>query len=248
MNKRVKTVVEDLVEAINDVLIKHEVTFDEYRAGFMHLLDTCSNNEMGLLLDMLFNQTICDIEMKQRQGTRSNVEGPYFLEGAPWVTDKVKVRGEVDPLLIRGAVKDLEDKPVPDVEVDLWWSDPEGYYSGYTEDYPIDYFRCKLKTNEQGKYTVLGSVPEEYPITSARHGPTGSLVEMLGGQSMRPKHIHQKYRKQGFKPLTTQAYFRGGEYLDEDPVKAVFKDLMHDLKEEDGVKVLDLDIILDPED
>lgn len=246
MHERVHTIVTDIVDAVSDVLRKHEVTFEEYRAGFKHLIATGDNHELGLLIDMLFNQAICDIEMQGRSGTRSNVEGPYFLEGAPLVTDAVKVRGEVDPLRIRGEVKDLKGKPIPDVEVDLWWANSEGDYSGYSDDLPKEYFRGKVKTDAHGKYDVLGSIPIEYPMTSARHGPTGTLIEMLGGQGMRTKHVHQKYRKQGYAPLTTQAYFRGAAYIDDDPVKAVFDDLIYDLKEENGVPVLDLDIVLDP--
>lgn len=211
----------------------------------MHLIDTGENHEIDLVLDMFFNQTICDIEMKDRQGTRSNVEGPYFLEGAPLVIDEVKVCGDTEPLLIRGVVKDIKGNPIPDVEVDLWWATPEGKYSGYTDDLPMEYFRGKVNTDAEGKYCVMGSMPMEYPMTTERHGPTGGLIEMLGSQGMRTKHIHQKYRKAGYQTLTTQAYFSGAAYIDEDPVKAVFEDLTYDLKEEDGRPVLDLEIVID---
>lgn len=248
MNTRVKTVVDDIIKAVQDVLIKHNVTFEEYRAGFYYLIDAAEKHEIPLMLDMFFNQTICDIEMKSREGSRSSVEGPYFLEGASEVTDRIKVSDRAEPLLIRAEVRDLQGNPIPDVLVDLWWSDPDGYYSGYTDDLPIEYYRGKVRTDDQGRLSVMGSVPEEYPMTRERHGPVGNLIEMLGGQGMRPKHVHQKYRKEGYKMLTTQTYFRGENYLDDDPVKAVFDELCQDLKEENGVKVLDLDIVLDPAD
>jgi len=245
-NPRVKEIVEDLVDAVSEVFDKHDVTFEEYRAGFFHVIKTGKAGELGLLMDMLLCQRVCDIEMKHRKGTRSNVEGPYFLPDTPFVTDKAKVRGDVDPLIIQATVVDLEGHPIPDVDVDLWWADPTGSYSGYSDDFPKEYFRCKVKTDKKGRYSVLGSMPREYPITAAVHGPTGSLVEMLGRQGMRTMHVHQKYNKDGFLPLTTQAYFRDANYLDEDPVTAVFEDLTYDLKEKDGVPVLDIDIVLDP--
>ena len=245
-NPRVKAVVEDLVDAIADVFDKHDVTFEEYRAGFFHVIKTGQAGELGLLMDMLLCQRVCDIEMKHRKGTRSNVEGPYFLPDAPYVTDKAKVRGDVDPLIIQAKVVDLEGRPIPDVDVDLWWADSSGFYSGYSDDFPKEYFRCKVKTDENGQYSVLGSMPREYPIISEVHGPTGSLVDMLGRQGMRTMHIHQKYNKDGYLPLTTQAYFSDAPYLDEDPVTAVFDDLTYDLKEKDGVPLLDIDIVLDP--
>ena len=243
---RVKAIVEDLVDAISEVFDKHDVTFQEYRAGFFHVIKTGQAGELGLLMDMLLCQRVCDIEMKNRKGTRSNVEGPYFLPDAPYVTDAAKVRGEVEPLRIQATVHDLDGKPIPDVDVDLWWADPNGRYSGYTDDFPKEYFRCKVKTDQNGQYSILGSMPREYPITKEHHGPTGSLVEMLGRQGMRTMHVHQKYNKEGYLPLTTQAYFRGANYIDADPVTAVFEDLTYELDERDGVPVLDIDIALDP--
>ena len=243
---RVKAIVEDLVDAISEVFDKHDVTFPEYRAGFFHVIKTGQAGELGLLMDMLLCQRVCDIEMKKRKGTRSNVEGPYFLPDAPYVTDAAKVRGDVEPLRIQATVRDLDGNPIPDVDVDLWWADPNGRYSGYTDDFPKEYFRCKVKTDKNGQYSILGSMPREYPITKEHHGPTGSLVEMLGRQGMRTMHVHQKYNKEGYLPLTTQAYFRGAKYIDADPVTAVFEDLTYDLVEQDGTPMLDIDIALDP--
>ena len=246
-NERVCAVVNDVLDAVRDVLRKQQVTFEEYRAAFKYVIEIGEAHELGLVQDMFFNQTVCDIEMQDRQGTRSNVEGPYFLEGAPWAVDgKAKVKGDADPMLIRGVIEDLQGNPVPDVEVDLWWANPDGTYSGYTDELPKDYFRVKVKSDVQGRYSVLGSMPIEYPITTERHGPTGNLIEMLGGQGIRTKHVHQKYHKEGYAPLTTQAYFSGAAYLNEDPVKAVFDDLVYNLKEEDGIPILDLKIVLDP--
>tara|TARA_R110002110_G_scaffold415821_1_gene656715 strand:+ start:40546 stop:41307 length:762 start_codon:yes stop_codon:yes gene_type:complete len=244
--QRSKEIVSDLIEAIREVLRQHNVTYEEYRAGFRHLIELAEAHETPLVLDCFFNQTICDIEMQTRQGSRSNVEGPYFLEGAPLVTDTIKVRGNTEPLLIRCQVRDIHGQPIPDVLTDIWFADSNGDYSGYSEDFPIEYFRGKVLTDQDGKYAVLGSIPKEYPMTSNEHGPTGSIIELLGGQGMRPKHIHFKYNKEAYAPLTTQAYFSGSEYLDADPVEAVFDDLTHELKDENGLAVLELDVVLDP--
>ena len=171
MAPREQAIIIDIVDAIRAVLIKHDVTFEEYRTGFFHLIKTGDSHEIPLLLDMFFNQTVCDIEMKTRKGSRANVEGPYFLEGVPLVTDAIKTRGNIDPMLIRCQVNDLDDNPVPDVLVDLWFADSDGNYSGYSDDFPIEYFRAKVKTDKDGKYSVMGSVPGEYSISPDRHGP-----------------------------------------------------------------------------
>jgi len=245
MNARQRDIVISIVDAVRTVLREKEVTFEEYRAGFHHLIKTGECNEIGLLLDMFFNQAICDVEMQNRAGTRSNVEGPYFLEDAPVVTDTIKVRGDVEPLLIRGRVTDINNNPLADVEVDIWFASPDGFYSGYSEEFSKEYFRGKWMTDSDGRFCVRGSMPGEYPMTWERHGPTGSLINGLGGQGWRPRHVHQKYRKPGYQVLTTQAYFAGSKYLDEDPVEGVFDDLVHELTVEDGIKVLELNIVLD---
>lgn len=244
--QRTQLIVGDIIDAIREVLRKHDVTFDEYRAGFRHMIGLAEANEIPLVLDCFLNQTICDIEMKTRQGSRSNVEGPYFLEGAPMVSDTIKVRGDTQPMLIRCQVNDLQGQSIPGVVTDIWFADSNGDYSGYSDDYPKEYFRGKVTTDSEGKYAVMGSIPKEYPMTSNEHGPTGTIIELLGGQGMRPQHVHFKYLKEGYAPLTTQAYFKGGPFLDVDPVGAVFDDLTHVLKEEDGVAVLDLQVVLDP--
>jgi chlorocatechol 1,2-dioxygenase len=244
--QRSQAIITDIIEAIRAVLRKHDVTFNEYRAGFGHMIRLAQAGEIPLLLDCYLNQTICDIEMKTRSGSRSNVEGPYFLEGAPMVKDAIKVRGDTEPLLIRCQVKDLQGQAVPDVVTDIWFADSNGDYSGYSEDFPKEYFRGKVTTDSEGRYEVMGSIPKEYPMAQDEDGPTGQIIELLGGQIMRPQHIHFKYIKDGYAPLTTQAYFQGEKYLDEDPVGAVFKDLTHELKQENGVAVLDLEVVLDP--
>lgn len=243
---RVKAVVDDIVDSVRDVLRKHEVTFDEYRAGFFHIIETAKSGEMPLLMDMLLNATVCEIEMQNRRGSQNNVQGPYFIEGAPVVSEAIKTRGDVEPLRLQGQVTDLDGEPLQDAVIDIWFADGDGKYSGYSDDFPIEYFRGKVETDADGRYDVMASFPREYPITKERHGPTGSLVDMLGRQGWRPAHIHYMLRKDGSAPLVTQAYFEGGDYLDADPVEAVIEDLIYPTPTVDGVKTLTVDFRLDP--
>lgn len=245
MKQREINIVISIVDAIRTVLREEQVTFEEYRAGFHHLIKTGDANELGLLLDMFFNQTICDTEMQQRIGTRTNIEGPYFIEGAPLVDNEIKVRGEVEPLIISGLVSDVNGQPLADVEVDLWFASPDGYYSGYSADYPKEYFRGKIFTTDDGTYKVKGSIPGEYPMIRDPQSPTSLLINGLGWPGWRPSHLHQKYRKDGYQMLTTQAYFSGSKYLDNDPIEGVFDDLIHQLYQHNGQQILQLNIVLD---
>ena len=51
--QRTQLIVGDIIDAIRGVLRKHEVTFDEYRAGFFHLIELAEAHEVPLLLDWI---------------------------------------------------------------------------------------------------------------------------------------------------------------------------------------------------
>ena len=63
MNQREINIVIGIVDAIRVVLREQQVSFEEYRSGFHHLIKTGETQEVGLLLDMFFNQTICDTDI-----------------------------------------------------------------------------------------------------------------------------------------------------------------------------------------
>jgi len=52
------------------------------------------------------------------------------------------------------------------------------------------------------------------------------------GDDKRPAHIHYKVGRDGFRPLTTQLYFKGDPYLKKDPWAR--KSLTVELKTEKG--------------
>ena len=62
-SKRLEAVVADIVEGVRGALVKHDVTFDEYRQGIALSIDP---HELPLLIDMLLNTTIRQIELLQR--------------------------------------------------------------------------------------------------------------------------------------------------------------------------------------
>src|SRR3546814_16138534 len=78
----------------------------------------------------------------------------------------------------------------------------------------VDYYRGKLVTDSQGNYRVRTTMPVPYQIPY--EGPTGRLLGHLGSHTWRPAHVHFKVRKDGFEPLTTQYYFEGGKWVDDD--------------------------------
>lgn len=246
MANRVNDVVYDIVLAVREVLDKHNVSFDEYRAavGFLQKYSSAPEFEVPLSADLWFNATIHDVEMKTRKGSVTNLEGPYFLDDIPTVTDEISSRdnkGEV--LVLEGKVTDLDGNPITGAELFIWHSDSDGFYSGFASDFPTNHCRGKVVIGEDGRYSVKTRMPAPYTIP--HDGPTGELLGLMGRHPWRPAHIHWKIRHPDFLEHTTQTYFEGGEWVDDDCVEGVRDALILPLIRRDGMQVMHKDFILD---
>lgn len=241
MKNRIETVVDAIVEGIRDALVKHDVTFEEYRAGVKYVLDVAAANEIPLLVDVFLNTTICDIENRSFGGTPSTLEGPYYLENMPRIPNggmlKLYEHDKGEPLILRGRVTDSKNKPIAGAVVDVWHSTPDGFYGGIHGDIPAECYRGQLATDADGRYEVRTTLPVPYQIPNS--GPTGALLESMGRHSWRPAHVHYKVRKEGFHELTTQAYFQGGDYVDDDCCEGVHADNIKPEVRENGVRVVE---------
>ncbi|REG49137.1 catechol 1,2-dioxygenase/chlorocatechol 1,2-dioxygenase [Paraburkholderia sp. BL6669N2] len=247
MSTRSAVVIHDILKSVREALWHHDVTFEEYRAavGFLRKYAQSAEFEIPLTCDMLFNATISDIEMKHRKGSVSNLEGPYFLEAAPTITDRISTRDEEgDELIIEGQVRDLSGNPIEGAELYIWHSDSQGLYSGFSGDFPIDLYRGKKIIGPTGEYSVRTTMPAPYMIP--HDGPSGELLGFMGRHPWRPAHVHFKVRAQGFLEFTTQAYFAGGDWVDSDCVEGVRAPLVHDPEIRGNAKVLKMDFVLDP--
>jgi protocatechuate 3,4-dioxygenase beta subunit len=89
-----------------------------------------------------------------------------------------------EALVVSGRLLGAPDcRPLPGGRIEWWHADPSGNYD--------DAHRGSLKANADGTYRYSTDVPGKYPG--------------------RPLHIHVKAFADGYKPLTTQLYLRGGE-------------------------------------
>jgi chlorocatechol 1,2-dioxygenase len=246
---RIDAVASDIVEGIRQALVKHNVTFDEYRAGVMYAVKTANAGEIPLMLDAFLNSTISDIENAAFGGTEGTIEGPYYLPDAPVIPNGGEVRTYQDdrniPMIVRGTVRDLDGHPIESAAVDIWHSTPDGYYGGFHNNVPADYYRGKVLTDADGKYSVRSTLPVPYKIPD--QGPTGALLELMGRHSWRPAHVHFKVRADGFHTLTTQSYFEGEAYVDDDCCTAVRSIQVKADVRENGAKVIENDFQLAPE-
>ena len=247
MANRAHDVTQALINAVRGVLREHRVTFDEYRAGSNFLVKTAEANEIMLMIDVFLNTTIVDVENENREGSSASIQGPYFLDGAPVVTDALAILDEDKDsprMIMRGKVTDFNGNPVVDAVIDVWHSTADGLYSGIHDNIPIEYYRGKIHTKADGSYEVESILPVPYQIPNS--GPTGELLEKhMGLHSWRPAHIHYWVQANGHRDIISQAYFEGGDYVDEDCCEGVGND--HVLPEitENGVRIMEFNFQLD---
>ncbi|HEV3260894.1 MAG TPA: hypothetical protein VG013_28845 [Gemmataceae bacterium] len=131
--------------------------------------------------------------------TEDNILGPFYREGAPY-------RAKITPPLEAGVVLVITGrvwghdtkKPLVHATLDIWQANAKGRYDNDDPHNPPakDVFRnrARLITDENGYYEYETIHPGAYKI---------------GPDTWRPSHIHYLVRRQGYKTLVTQLYFKG---------------------------------------
>ena len=128
--------------------------------------------------------------------TADNIEGPFFVPGAPRRAVLATARDRGQPLALSGRVLATTCAALGGATIQVWHADAGGAYD-------LDGFRFRgtLRTDADGRWSVRTIVPGRY----------------LNGRRYRPAHVHVKVAAPGFRPLTTQLYFEGDPYNDGDP-------------------------------
>lgn len=128
--------------------------------------------------------------------TEDNIEGPFFLPGAPHRAVLVTPEDTGARLALSGRVLSTRCAPIAGARIELWQADAAGRY-----DVDGFRFRGQLVTNADGSWEVATILPGRY----------------LNGAQYRPAHIHVKLEHPRFRPLTTQLYFEGDPFNGVDP-------------------------------
>jgi catechol 1,2-dioxygenase len=231
---RAQEVVESLVVAVRGVIRETGVNYDEFHAAVRYLCRLGESGEIPLLA-VLFEATVDDVTHASCAGSTTTIEGPFYVEGAPLLDHPYQLPRRPDEagdvLVFSGTVKTAEGQPLSDAELDMWQAtgDLPGRYSNVHPGIPDYNLRGRFHTDEQGKFQVQTVVPSPYEIRKG--GPTEELLTLVGRHTWRPSHLHFKVRHPGYRTLTTQLFFEGGEFLDSDAGNAVKPDLIIPLKE-----------------
>lgn len=130
--------------------------------------------------------------------TSNDILGPYFIEGAPNISNIAPVLADIPRLFITGTIyaKDCVT-PISNALIDVWQANDDGAYEN------VDY-RGKIYSDESGNYAFESIIPGKY----------------LNGTQYRPSHIHYKvvYKDTEF---VTQLYFEGDTSIDIDPLASL---------------------------
>jgi protocatechuate 3,4-dioxygenase beta subunit len=232
--ERLRTIYRRCVEAIRPIVTEMKITEDELHAAGRYFNRLGESGMCPSLLDVAFAMTSIDATRRDVGGTRPNLEGPYYMPGAPLRADGVLFDGPPPPhaplITLKGRILDARTTvPVPGAELDIWHADQDGIY-----DRQGFYLRGKVRTDDQGRYVVRTIMPNDY----AEHDldPIGELFRALGRHNHRAAHIHFKIWTGGVERLMTQLFIPFSKVLPTDYViGAVSDDLTLKLKQAPAV-------------
>jgi len=127
--------------------------------------------------------------------TGEDIEGPYYLPGAPRRTVLLEPGMEGTAFSLSGVLRDTRCELLRSTRMEFWQCDARGRY-----DTRGTRLRGALETDRDGRYELRTIVPGRY----------------LNGAQYRPSHIHVKVHG-AVGVFTTQLYFAGDPHNASDP-------------------------------
>jgi catechol 1,2-dioxygenase len=249
--ERANAIYKDILAGLAEVVHKHQITYDEYNVLKQWLIELGEYGEWPLWLDVFLEHEVEEVNYDRHDysGTKGSIEGPYYVPDAPELPAESEMpmrdQDKENPsLYFQGQVTDLEGNGIAGAHVELWHADDDGYYSQYAPGIPEWNLRGTIVADEEGRYNIKTLRPAPYMIP--HDGPTGWFIESYGGHPWRPAHLHLRVSAPGRRTITTQLYFDGGEYVDNDVATATKPELiMHPENNGDGSVVVHYSFALD---
>lgn len=249
---RLKQVMTSLIRHLHAFVREIEPTPQEWMAGIQFLTATgqkCDavRQEYILLSDTLGVSMLMDAinNRKPVGATESSVLGPFYVEGAPEHDNGADLApGEGPGVVVSGRVLGTDGKPLANAVLDVWQTAPNGLY--HMQDQQADEFHLcgKVRTASDGSYSLRTLKPVSYAVPV--DGPVGSLLTRLGRHPYRPAHIHFIVSAPGYKPVVTQVYTEGDDYLESDAVFGVKNSLVVDYQRDGDEWKVACDFVLEP--
>ena len=80
-----ETVFNDLVEDLKTFIRRNGLSYEEYHRAVEFIAQAGTAGEVPLLMDVFLEAVVDDVNYGGRPGTESNIEGPYYVPGAPFL-------------------------------------------------------------------------------------------------------------------------------------------------------------------
>ncbi|MEC3854354.1 catechol 1,2-dioxygenase [Paenarthrobacter ureafaciens] len=226
--ERVSLLAGALIKAANDIVVEHEVTYEEYNALKAWLIKVGNDGEWPLFLDVWLEHTVEDVNSQDRPGTKGTIEGPYYVPESPVLESPAMLEMRDDeegvPLQFSGRFTDTDGNPLQGAQLEIWHADAAGFYSQYAPGLPDWLFRGNVQADSDGQFMLHTMRPAPYQIPT--DGACGQLISAAGWHAWRPAHIHIKASAPGYQSVTQQLYFPGDPHNADDIASAVKPELM----------------------
>jgi protocatechuate 3,4-dioxygenase beta subunit len=239
---RLKELMTSLVRHLHAFVREVEPTMAEWEQAISFLTRTgqacdATRQEFILLSDVLGVSMLVETINARKvasspEVTPSTVLGPFHVVASPprELGDTLDGRGEGQPCVVTGEVRDTAGKPLAGARVDVWQCDEHGFYDVQQPGVqPEGNGRGLFRTDGDGRFWFRTVVPSHYPIPA--DGPAGELLTATHRHPFRPAHIHFIADAPGHAPVTTHFFVAGSPYLESDAVFAVKQDLIRDFAE-----------------
>lgn len=221
---RLKAIVRDLTEAVAAVIVRHDISEDEFWGGITFLSSAAP--EFGLIvpgtglehfMDLYLDAK--DAEAGRTGGTPRTIEGPLYVAGAPLVEGEVNLSidpDDSDTLRMHGTVRGPDGELVKNAIVHVWHADSQGWYSHFdpTKDQSPFNNRARIKLGDDATYAFHSKMPEGYAVPPG--GSTDRLMQAVGRHGKRPAHVHFFIEAPGYRQLTTQINFGDDPFANDD--------------------------------
>lgn len=230
--ERLSAIIRDTLAGIFEVIHKHDITYAEYDALKAWLIKVGEDGEWPLWLDVFVEHEVEAVANRNRLGTAGSIEGPYYVPNAPELPARCALPQRPDepgtPLLFQGQVRSVDGTPLGGAKIELWHADDDGYYSQFAEGMGIPEWNLRgtIVADDEGRFAIDTIQPAPYAIPT--DGATGQMTVAAGWSPFRPAHLHLKVSHPGHLLITSQLYFVGGEYTDNDIAQATKPELMLD--------------------
>jgi catechol 1,2-dioxygenase len=228
MSDRASELISALLEKVHQVIVEHDVTYDEYQIAKQWFIDVGEAGEWPLFGDVYIEHVVEEQAFSDRKGSKGTILGPFHLPGAPVLSAPFELPHRPEepgtPTRFYGRVTDASGTPLAGANLDIWQADADGCYSSFMPGPPEGNLRGQVRTDAEGRYEVRTVIPGPYTIPL--DGPTGKMTAAAGRSPWRPAHIHLIVSADGHEPLVTQLYIGDSEYLDSDVASAVKPELV----------------------